>query len=505
MRHFDSDRDAKWKGNGFSRSGKVLVLGGSSSAESRLLVPRTGSLKIVGRKRSGNGLVRLQLIGLDGVILFDKNISFTKSSWSEFSFDLSLDKSIFGNVRITRPGRSLGRTEVSRIVLRSDERREVARRRERDRGASAVENIPPQPLVTVSVAIIIPYSIYGGGEVYLKNLLENINSNMFSIDILYLSKNGLSSSLNTNSVKNIHSGSMKRLETTISHGEYDTVIFYNSARVYKMLVSLKKKKYIDSRIVEIYHSDFEWSDSVSTIRKREKVDYIFRVSSDLAKDIKGVSKSNKIHMPVGIDVGRFVIKDGKDFRTKNNIPSGMPIIGTVCRMSQEKDVPYIIELAKKMEDFFFILIGAGPDESKYKKMASSISNVRFLGYKGEIEKYYCLFDAFLLTSKMEGTPISILEAMASGLVVFAPDVGAISSIISDGNTGFLISKDIDKDVETISANYENRDIGFAAREYVVSNHNIKEISSKFLSYLIPNVDFYSPHGGDIKVLCGEYI
>ena len=503
MKHFDSHRHAKWKGEGLRSRGKNLVLGGSSSAESKLLIPMSGSLKIIGKKKSGNGLVRVQLIDLNDVILFDKNISFTKTAWSEFSFSLKSDKNIFGKIRLTRPGKSLGRIEVGKIVLSSVEARSIPKRERED--FSIIDQAFPAMPINIRIAIIVPYSIYGGGEIYIKNILENIDSKMFSIDILYLSRNGLSSSIGTTSARSIHSGSMKRLETTIANSEYDTIVFYNSARVYKMLVGLKKKKYINAKIVEIYHSDFKWSDSVSTFREREHVEYMFRVSNDLAEDISGIKKANKIHMPVGIDIDKFAIKDGKDFRSKNNIPSGMPIIGTVCRMSPEKDVPYTLELAKKMKDFFFILIGTGPEEGKYKEIASGLNNVRFLGYKPDIQKYYCLFDAFLLTSKIEGTPISILEAMASGLVVFAPDVGAISSIIEDEETGFLISKNIEKDIEIIKENYDNRDIGFSAREYAVNNHNIRDISSKFLSYLIPDVDFYSHQDGDITILSGEYI
>ena len=111
----------------------------------------------------------------------------------------------------------------------------------------------------------------------------------------------------------------------------------------------------------------------------------------------------------------------------------------------------------------------------------------------------------MLTSKIEGTPISILEAMASGLVVFAPDVGAISSIIEDKQTGFLLTKDVNNDIDIIRDNFDKKDIGNNARKYVLDSHDISNISFKFLNYLIPNVDFYFPQDGDIEVIHGEYI
>ncbi|HEY6113107.1 MAG TPA: glycosyltransferase family 4 protein, partial [Gaiellaceae bacterium] len=52
--------------------------------------------------------------------------------------------------------------------------------------------------------------------------------------------------------------------------------------------------------------------------------------------------------------------------------------------------------------------------------------------------YYRLFDAFLLPSVNEGTPVSAIEALASGTPVVATRVGGVPDVVTDGATGFLV-------------------------------------------------------------------
>src|SRR4029079_18152565 len=62
----------------------------------------------------------------------------------------------------------------------------------------------------------------------------------------------------------------------------------------------------------------------------------------------------------------------------------------------------------------------------------------FVGSREDFSVYYRLFDAFLLPSVNEGTPVSAIEALASGTPVVATRVGGVPDVVRDGVDGFLV-------------------------------------------------------------------
>ena len=64
--------------------------------------------------------------------------------------------------------------------------------------------------------------------------------------------------------------------------------------------------------------------------------------------------------------------------------------------------------------------------------------VEFLGWRSDLPALYQKMDLFVLTSINEGTPVSLIEAMAAGVPVVATSVGGVPDVIEDGVTGVLI-------------------------------------------------------------------
>ena len=62
---------------------------------------------------------------------------------------------------------------------------------------------------------------------------------------------------------------------------------------------------------------------------------------------------------------------------------------------------------------------------------------RFLGYRRDMSRWYGIFDAFLLTSENEGTPVVAIEALASGCPVVATDAGGTATVVRHGESGYL--------------------------------------------------------------------
>ena len=67
-----------------------------------------------------------------------------------------------------------------------------------------------------------------------------------------------------------------------------------------------------------------------------------------------------------------------------------------------------------------------------------IRDTLFLGYQEEVAPFYAAFDALILPSGNEGTPVSAIEALAAGRPVVATRVGGVPDVVRDGEDGFLV-------------------------------------------------------------------
>jgi len=86
------------------------------------------------------------------------------------------------------------------------------------------------------------------------------------------------------------------------------------------------------------------------------------------------------------------------------------------------------------------LIGEGPERSRIEDLVASLDlrpHVRFLGERGDFIDLLRQSDVFLLPSQTESFGLAALEAMACGVPVVASDVGGVSEVVVDGETGFL--------------------------------------------------------------------
>ena len=92
-------------------------------------------------------------------------------------------------------------------------------------------------------------------------------------------------------------------------------------------------------------------------------------------------------------------------------------------------------------DAVLCMVGDGPDREAVERRARELGIVRsslFLGYQDEVAPYYAAFDALILPSANEGTPVSAIEALAGGRPVVATRVGGVPDVVRDGVDGFLV-------------------------------------------------------------------
>jgi glycosyltransferase involved in cell wall biosynthesis len=138
--------------------------------------------------------------------------------------------------------------------------------------------------------------------------------------------------------------------------------------------------------------------------------------------------------------------DGRaETRRYLGIPDGRFAVGWVGRMTAVKRGEDVLEGFKLLRDrgvdATLCLVGDGPDRAQLERKAHDLGVVRdtlFLGYQEDVAPLYAAFDALVLPSGNEGTPVSVIEALAAGRPVVATRVGGVPDVVRDGEDGFLV-------------------------------------------------------------------
>ena len=131
-------------------------------------------------------------------------------------------------------------------------------------------------------------------------------------------------------------------------------------------------------------------------------------------------------------------------RKEFGITNGDPIVGMIsCLKPQKSPLDYIkasIKIYEKMPNVNFLLVGEGVLKTRCEKLlATTPLNGRFIftGWRRDISEILDILDVVVLTSKWEGMPISIIEALCKGRPVVATNVGGVPELVKDGVTGYI--------------------------------------------------------------------
>ena len=151
---------------------------------------------------------------------------------------------------------------------------------------------------------------------------------------------------------------------------------------------------------------------------------------------------------LGIDLAHRIASDGaqrRETRRQMGLRDDAFVVGWVGRMTAVKNTDSLVRALQALVhlgvDARLLLVGDGPDRDHLERYAHELGVMKrclFLGYQEDVARFYDAIDALVLPSVNEGTPVSVIEALAAERPAVATRVGGTPDIIRDGIDGFLV-------------------------------------------------------------------
>ncbi|MEA2703770.1 MAG: hypothetical protein QOD63_1715 [Actinomycetota bacterium] len=179
-----------------------------------------------------------------------------------------------------------------------------------------------------------------------------------------------------------------------------------------------------------------------------RTDALVAVSADVRDALLDldIGRPGQFHViPLGIDLSAYLAVGGPDgaFRRRLGIGPATPLIGTVGRLVPIKDISTLLRVMTRLPEAHLAVVGDGELRPQLEGEASDIGvadRVHFVGWVTDMTEMAGVLadvDAVALTSRNEGTPVSLIEAAAAARPAVATDVGGVSRVVADGVSGYL--------------------------------------------------------------------
>ena len=169
-----------------------------------------------------------------------------------------------------------------------------------------------------------------------------------------------------------------------------------------------------------------------------------RVAAEL-RDLGIAAAPRLIEIPLGLDLDPFLDPPRGLLRNELGLGAATPLVGIVARLVPIKDVRLFLDAARIVATARpatrFVIVGDGELRDELVAHARDLGldgAVRFLGWRADLPAIYADLDVLALTSRNEGTPVSVIEALASARAVVATAVGGVPDLIDGPERGLLV-------------------------------------------------------------------
>jgi glycosyltransferase involved in cell wall biosynthesis len=193
---------------------------------------------------------------------------------------------------------------------------------------------------------------------------------------------------------------------------------------------------------------------------------------------------------LGIDLDERVAA-GEEARRRTRKIMGVPehrfLVGWIGRMTGVKRGADVLRAFRLLRDqgidATLCMVGDGPERDQLEQLAGELGLMHdclFAGYQEDVGPFFAAFDAFVLPSANEGTPVTAIESLASGCPVVATRVGGVPDVVEEGVDGFMVEpgdlEAIADRLARLAADPELRArMGAAGRERVLPRYGVERL------------------------------
>ena len=235
------------------------------------------------------------------------------------------------------------------------------------------------------------------------------------------------------------------------------------AALFYRIFSRKKVKIVHTFHGHIFHSYYGNLKTkiflvIEKTLARFATDKIIVISRQQFEEIHhefGIGRETQFQIiPLGIDLEKFAEAEAKKniLREEIGTKTNEILVGFVGRLTEIKNISLFLKVAKLYQDkrdasflnLKFVIIGDGNLREELETEAKSLNlseTVKFLGNRTDADVFYAGLDIVALTSLNEGTPLSLIEAMANSRAIISTSVGGVIDLLGEielENDGFKV-------------------------------------------------------------------
>lgn len=160
------------------------------------------------------------------------------------------------------------------------------------------------------------------------------------------------------------------------------------------------------------------------------------------------SKKIRLVNGVGVNLNKFAVQtevEKNRVRQEYGIDPETFILVYAAELTNRKHQDLLIsvmdKLVRDIPNSKLLLIGKGPNQEQYQSLINKLQlndHIELMGFRGDVDKLMMIADVAVSSSRQEGLPVNVMEAMATGLPLVVSGCRGNSDLVKDGKNGFVI-------------------------------------------------------------------